>query len=816
MKLLQEAARLFPTYEKMLKEKNRYDFEDMIRWVINAFKKDKNLLLNYQEQYLYYLVDEYQDTNGAQNELLGLLTDYWDVPNVFVVGDDDQSIFRFQGANVKNIMEFYDAHSSHLKQVVLKENYRSTQHILDAAKCLISLNEERLAKIKSIEKDFRASHHEYANLDIKPRIIEYANVAQEETAIAMEIEKLYGSGTDLDEVAVIYSQHKQSENLINIFEKKELPYNTARKLDILKEPFIRNIINVLRYITAEYNSPYSDETRLFEIMHYDFFNIDSRDISQMAAACFKKRSGLRLRDFIGNTAKLKTLPLRSLNAILTFEPNINYWIGAIPNITLQELFEKLITRGGILNYVLQSADRIWLMQMLASLFDFIKTETAKKSSLGLRGLITLIDLMQEEQIELSIEKTMYASKGVHLITAHSSKGREFKYVFLMGCTDKYWDKRSKAGRGNFSYPDTLTPMHSEVDEREEIRRLFYVAMTRAKAYLNISYSAKDNNDKPLEKCAFINEIMDGASLEIEQQIVEDKNMMEYHFHLMQEPEFQPIPLLDKNHIDNILKDYTLSVTHLNNYLTCPLSFYYEKILRIPLAKNEYLAFGDAVHRALKRLFDTMQNSGEKQFPHKEHFINYFLEAIERKRESFTDQQYERRIDYGRQILGGYYDKYVHQWNKIVKSEHMIYNIEMDGVPISGRLDKLEFDGNNVNVVDYKTGKSRERPQKNSPPSDKNSLGGDNWRQIVFYKILMDNDRSKKWSMVSGELDFLEKINEKDDFEKRKYVVTEQEIQIVKDQIKDTYHKIMNHEFNEGCGEEYCRWCDFVKSNNLTI
>src|SRR5574339_794457 len=127
-----------------MRKKNRYDFDDMINWVIKAFEEDKNLLARYQEQFLYILVDEYQDTSGTQNRLVELLISYWDKPNVFVVGDDDQSIFRFQGANVENMLQFAESYQQDLLTVVLTDNYRSTQPILDISKTLIDRNEERL------------------------------------------------------------------------------------------------------------------------------------------------------------------------------------------------------------------------------------------------------------------------------------------------------------------------------------------------------------------------------------------------------------------------------------------------------------------------------------------------------------------------------------------------------------------------------------------------------------------------------------------------------------------------------------------------
>ena len=144
MEKLRAAVNEFTRFQQMMRSRNLYDFDDMINWVIDVFKTYPNILARYQEQYQYILVDEFQDTSGTQNMLVKLLISYWDEPNVFVVGDDDQSIYRFQGANVENMHEFAKQFSDSLYTVVLTNNYRSTQPILDVSRTLIERNQERL------------------------------------------------------------------------------------------------------------------------------------------------------------------------------------------------------------------------------------------------------------------------------------------------------------------------------------------------------------------------------------------------------------------------------------------------------------------------------------------------------------------------------------------------------------------------------------------------------------------------------------------------------------------------------------------------
>ncbi|HRF77753.1 MAG TPA: UvrD-helicase domain-containing protein, partial [Chitinophagales bacterium] len=163
MEKTRAAANMYPEYVSRMRAMGRYDYSDMILWVIKAFRDTspagENMLRNYQERYLYFLVDEFQDTNGAQNEILNLLISYWDIPNVFAVGDDDQSIYEFQGARVKNIMDFYQSYEREIEVVVLTDNYRSHQAILDASRVIIEKNEERLInKLKNLSKVLTAAH----------------------------------------------------------------------------------------------------------------------------------------------------------------------------------------------------------------------------------------------------------------------------------------------------------------------------------------------------------------------------------------------------------------------------------------------------------------------------------------------------------------------------------------------------------------------------------------------------------------------------------------------------------------------------------
>lgn len=183
----------------------------------------------------------------------------------------------------------------------------------------------------------------------------------------------------------------------------------------------------------------------------------------------------------------------------------------------------------------------------------------------------------------------------------------------------------------------------------------------------------------------------------------------------------------------------------------------------------------------------------------------------RNRDSFTKEEFKLRLDYGEKILPAYYNQNIEVWNKIAVTERSIKNVEVEGVPIKGSLDKVEFNGKQVTVVDYKTGKLKHAKDKLLGPTNDQPNGGDYWRQAVFYKILIDHDRSIDWEVASTIFEFVEPVNE-GEYHKEKIVISPDDTAEVTNQIKTVYQKILAHDFNTGCGKKECDWCHFVKSN----
>jgi DNA helicase-2/ATP-dependent DNA helicase PcrA len=237
-----------------------------------------------------------------------------------------------------------------------------------------------------------------------------------------------------------------------------------------------------------------------------------------------------------------------------------------------------------------------------------------------------------------------------------------------------------------------------------------------------------------------------------------------------------------------------------------------------------MGFGNAVHYALEQLFRNMSTDPNKVFPSIEVFIGYFKKGMQSYSSHFTPAEYKLKIEFAEQLLPEYYKNYIDEWEKVTRVEYRFSNIVYDDIPLTGAIDKIEFlNGKECNVVDYKTGDPDRAKKKMLPPTKPGAdlteakyeevYGGDYWRQIVFYKILMDNDKTHDWKMVSGEIDLLQKAK-KGNFEKLKLTVTPEDELLVKKQIKDTYKGIMNQDFT-GCGDTECQWCNFVREQYTT-
>ena len=819
---LKSAADLFPKYLHAMERAARYEYEDMLLWVARAFEKNEALLRTYQERYQYILVDEFQDTNGAQFHLLNLLLDFWATPNIFIVGDDDQSIYEFQGARLQNLREFQQHYHEGLKTIVLEENYRSAQPILDAASQVI---EQNMLRVVNLFENAPQKHlHGNPETQGSVAILSFPNRLHETTHVVQQIENLIGSGTSPAEIAVLYARHRQAERLLNLLEKKGIPYQTKRPVNVLDLPVVQQFRSLLSYLLEESTRPFSGEHRLFRLLHAAFWGFSALDLAKIALACRSERSEasdelyLKLgsgvgkkkhwREILSEEEALHTLSLSDALPFRELGAKLNTWISEVQNLPLPQLLERLFTQTGLISWALEQPDKAWYLQVLHTIMEFVRNETLRNPRRSLSKLLDLLDSMDDNLLPLPLNQSALQVAGVQLLTAHAAKGLEYGHVFLLDCTEDTWDKNAGGNRGHFFLPETLT-RSGEEDVLEARRRLFYVAMTRAKFQLQISFPRSDDAGKALIKSQFLAE----TGLPIQEQDAPYPALLEAQSLLLLEAPNPVIRLPEPALLDALLADFTLSITAINRYLRCPLAFYYEDVLKVPGATSEAAAFGLAMHGALQQFLLKMKSHKKFEWPAVDALLKIFGQEMARQRGFFSEHGFAQRLALGKEYLRRIHVEQVPFWRKRAIVERRIDRVELDGIPLTGILDKIEWlDAGRLRIVDYKTGTPD--PKKTAQPTESQPHGGDYWRQLAFYQILLDKARLYPESVGKTAISWLAP-DKRGSFPITEISFNQEELHFVEGLIQEVYKSIQARAFDTGCGKKDCSWCQMQRERKVS-
>ena len=818
IRLLEAAVKLFPVYEAALKKANRYDYEDMILWVLKAFDEHPYLLRSYQERYLYLLIDEFQDTNGAQNEVIQQLVAFWDNPNLFVVGDDDQSIFEFQGARLKNITEFYKKYNASLEVVPLTENYRSSSPILEIASILIQHNENRIfnrIKVDNLflEKKLVAKHQEFSQIVIKPRIKRYGNQFQEEVGLLEDLKQLNQKGVAWEKMAIIYAKHRQIEPIIQLLEKESIPYQAKRKSNVLNEPLIIQLRKLIDFLSFELKYPGKGRHIIYELLHFECFQVPRSDIEKIGLGLLKvQNKRLGWKEILNDKEKLIDFQVGEVDRVLEVGKFLNSALSKGKNLPVNQWIEFLVNQSGLLNFVLKGEQTHQLVPALKAFVTFVWEEFNRRPRMTPIDLSDLLKRMDENFLPIEFNASLGFENGITLLTAHSSKGLEFEYVFLFDVTKDQWEPRSKGSSFQFYLPETIT-YSGEEDALEARRRLFFVAITRAQRELIISYSLTNKKGKNIERACFIDEIQESGLSEEEMELGPDV-FLRYQINSLEENKRPSIQLPQLVYLKEIVDRYVLSASALSQFLECPLGFYYTYILKIPGLVSEAANYGTAIHNALDGFFREMKSSSKKIFSSERKLIHIFDKEMAGVEHQFSKASYERYLEQGHNSLIQLYRTRIKDWSKYkkVELEFPVWEAKYKGVPIKGIIDKLIVESNQqVRIVDYKTGSHN--PQKLKGPSKKQPYGGGYWRQLHFYKILLTDYYKGTYLIHKGEIVYVDpdKLGENKVGELN---LREEDTLKVGNMILKSYQKIKNFQFKVGCGEPNCKWCNFVSSNQL--
>jgi len=781
-----ELCLIYKLYEEVLADKKLYDYSDMIMEVLRALSTNKTLLLMLQEEHQYILADEHQDTNNAQNKIIEALASFHQNPNVFVVGDEKQAIFRFQGASLANFLYFKNLYK-HAKVITLKENYRSTQNILNASHSVIS-------------RDPLRANVSHENKKIK--LLPFSDSTREAMFIAQDIARKLKTGIKPEEIAILYRDNRDAFPFARMLEKNNVPFCVESDEDIFSENSVKKMITLLRAIEH-----YGDDNYLAPALLLDFISLPPLFSFKLV----RERGQDRNKD--KNFLDIAERGVRGANKLENkifkeFIRKVEKWKVMAENSDLLDFTESVLHDSGLLEDLLKSEDGFAPLESIKDFFSEINKFMESHNDAKLKDLLNYLEIIKKHEILVKKSSVKKTEGYVRLMTVHKSKGLEFDQVYITGVRDGHFGNKRNPNPlkllDSIFVPDNKIENVLENDENDDERRLFFVALTRGRQDVFITYSKTDDLGKETLPSQFVTEIRPELIEIVDMKLFEDKIKSEQFL----ERKKTKTPMKIKDWVKFTFGEQDFSVTALNNYLLCPWKYFYVNLLRVPEGRNNASLFGDAMHKAIAEYFRISKD--------KKRGKNILLKIFENNiiRLPFGSDSREEYLERGEKALTGLFDKYKNKWSMNVKIEQEIKGVVLgDNIKLKGILDKIEFlnDTNNVNVVDYKTGKSKTRNQiLGDTKSTSRRTDGNYFRQLVFYKILLDNyafPSKIKYKMVTGEINFIEP-DEKGNYKREIFEITEEHTKELEETIKKVAKEILGLKFwSSKCDKKDCDYCD---------
>ncbi len=742
-KKLLSLTHIMEEYSRRLTEQGLFDYDDMILNSIDLLKNDDEKRFNAQERFQYILLDEFQDTNDAQAQLVSLLTDNpanEGRPNIMAVGDDDQAIYGFQGANTSNFFDFDEKY--HPKHIFLTKNYRSGKAILDFAHNIIEQSDDRFCKSPNVNIDKRISaENPPAQTNIELR--EFKAYQEEYSFIARKIHQLIAAGTPGNKISIIAPKHKYLVSLLPYLHSLEIPVSYSRRENILETPEICTIIDFCNLLVALNTSPLAANQYWFRILSLPCWKLAPKDIiGVIQAAKANKRTVIE-----------EMFEREDMQEIANYCTEL---AAKIDHFSAEYIINDIIAR------LFAESDNYELFSNLNTLRDMLSTKCTRSvgPKFNLHDFISTINAYQTAEMSI-LNKSPYheSDTAVQLHTVHSSKGLEFEHVFMIACDNKNWSD-AKGNTDKFTLPRNLEHIRHTGDSAAEKIRVLFVAITRAKANLYLTYSLSDFAGHECDRLKYldIREVKDG-----------DK---EYSASRILPEEFAKVIPSDADDIapediapdkwfddylpsdetrKNLLKPYVehlrLSPTHLNTFIDLehagPEEFLRRYVIGVPGESSFAIKYGVFIHEVMDEInreklsdeqalerFRAKINDADAEDDEKETMLLRAETELPRFLAERGDQLRQTKADSERSFF----------------SE----NIVIGSTPITGKIDRIEIDEDNktITVADFKTGR----------PKTKWSTVDSTFTykiQLYFYKFLIEGSREyANYKVIGGRLDYI--------------------------------------------------------------
>lgn len=692
-----ELAQSFKKYQALKIRKGVMDFADLISNTLLLFREKPNILQQYRKQFKYILVDEFQDTNIAQNELAILLAGKGG--NITVCADDDQSIYKWRGAAISNVLQFTD-HFPKAKIISLVKNYRSTKEILDRAYHLIQYNNpDRLEVKEKINKKLvpvRGIKGE------KIKFIHAVRVENEAEAVAREIRKWQKKDYRWLDFAILVRANDHAQSFIQTLKRAGIPYQFLGPGRLLRQPEVKDLIAYLNVLNN-----FENDVALYKVLTMDIFALSARDLA--AVRNFAHKYNLSLFEACEEVAQEESarprprLSQETKEKIAKIIKMIHHHLELIPKETAGQILYFFLEETGLLKKLTKAetitAERRALN--IAKFFDKLKTYEAEHEDASVFPVVDWLNMkMMIGESPLAADIDWTEIDAVNILTIHSAKGLEFPVVFLVNLVSQRFPTIHR--REQIPIPDELIKEilpSGDYHEQEE-RRLFYVGMTRARDRLYLTaanYYGEAKREKKISPFVY-----EALGLEIRGQRLEVSKKQLSFF------DFKPTkkaPLTSK--LYPLASSIYLSYSQIDTFNTCPLQYKYKHLLHIPVVPSPALSFGSSVHSALK---DFYQMVLDKKKPK----VKNLFQALKKTWSplGYASKAHEKKMyRQARRILKDFYKKAYNPRKTPFDLEKSFYLLITPQLKIGGRIDRVDkLRGGKLEIIDYKTGKSKDQKE----------------------------------------------------------------------------------------------------------
>ncbi len=775
-----EIAIFYDQYSKALEKRHRFDFEDMIIDTIGALQAHPTFLQQVQEQIHYMLIDEYQDTNGAQNTLAFLLAHYWgEAANIFVVGDPNQTIYRFQGATLENVVQFH-ARFPNATHIIFETGYRCPQSVYTAAAACLTSEETPL-------QSATVSSERVCITQTKDETAQYV-------ALAKEIMLQHSSGTPYGEIALLIKKHSQSAPLAKVLAQFCIPYSVIGKSNILESTWIQRILSLLKLIDTL--SQKKEAIHIFHVLSQDWMQVDYTLLMQLSRQAGEKGS-LGIYDIVRSHEKttMDSKMMRIAAILDTFDEL------SIKKETerLDAFLQHVLDKFSIIPWCMTNENAEQSIAELSTLLAYAQQLQQESDQYSLGDFLAHLEIMQAESLPLPLRNQKSDRTNVSILTVHGAKGMEWDMVCIPNCIDGVWGNARPPF--SFTLPSTMLLHTQEHHTDDDDRRLFYVALTRAKKRLHLFYPTVSNDsqkEKALVRSQYLYDIPSSCYtfVDTSSQQLTLKDQVQL---------LQPVVWKtdQREWVKKIVHNIPLSATLLNEYLRSPKLFFSRHVIRLPSAPTGAVLYGTAVHKALE--FHYRHYTKTKSHPSHDQTIDIFTHTLHK--EFLLPADFSRWHTEGTKTITSYLQKATQELPRVMAVEEVFGKqtpLSIHSVPLKGKIDRIDFDAAEHSVViDYKTGSQKTTNEIEGLVNTKDyserelslpeSIRGPFKRQLLFYKLLLDLDpRYSQHKNTTGVFDFVTPKDGK--HVRRVFTLDDADVDSLITLIQQVYSEIQNLQF----------------------